>query len=71
MAPAELEEVRIEEARFATRPGITTPSLQELTNLSQEEFSTRFRRSAIKRAKLAGLQRNAEAVAESRKKDSG
>jgi len=60
-----------EEARFATRPGITTPSLQELTNLSQEEFSTRFRRSAIKRAKLAGLQRNAEAVAESRKKDSG
>lgn len=30
--------------------------------MSQEEFSTAFRKSPIKRAKLAGLQRNARMV---------
>ncbi len=53
-----------EEARFEPRPGITTPRLQELLSLSQEEFSIRFRHSAIKRAKLQGLRRNAKAAAE-------
>jgi epoxyqueuosine reductase QueG len=33
-----------------------------MVEMSQEEFSTRFRKSAIKRAKLAGLKRNALAV---------
>ena len=51
-----------EEARFEPRPGIVEPRLEELVNLSQEEFSTRFRRSPIKRAKLAGLRRNVAAA---------
>jgi epoxyqueuosine reductase len=50
------------EERFTPREGIIQPRLQELIELSQEEFSTRFRKSPIKRAKLAGLKRNAEAV---------
>lgn len=50
------------EERFAPREGIIEPKLQDLIEMSQEEFSTRFRKSAIKRAKLAGLKRNAEAA---------
>jgi epoxyqueuosine reductase len=51
-----------EEERFAPREGLVEPKLQELIEMSQEEFSTRFRQSAIKRAKLAGLHRNARAA---------
>jgi epoxyqueuosine reductase len=51
-----------EEERFAPREGLVEPKLKELIEMSQEEFSTRFRKSAIKRAKLAGLQRNAKAA---------
>lgn len=57
-----------EERRFAVRPGITELSLQELAEMSQEEFSTRFRRSAIKRAKVSGLRRNAQALIQIQKK---
>ena len=48
--------------RFTPRPGIITPRLDELSELTQEEFSSRFRRSAIKRTKVAGLRRNARAA---------
>jgi epoxyqueuosine reductase len=50
------------EDRFTARPGIIEPRLQELIAMSQEDFSTTFRKSAIKRAKLSGLQRNARAA---------
>ena len=50
------------EERFEPREGVVEPRLQEMIEMSQEDFSTRFRRSAIKRAKLAGLKRNARAV---------
>jgi len=56
-----------EEARFAPREGIIAPKLQELTEMSQEEFSTRFRKSAIKRTKLTGLWRNALAAMTAKK----
>ena len=48
------------EERFTPREGIAEPKLQELIEMSQEEFSARFRNSPIKRTKLAGLKRNAE-----------
>lgn len=51
-----------EESRFTPRPGITELELPEVATMSQEEFSTRFRGSAIKRAKVSGLRRNAEAL---------
>ena len=51
-----------EEDRFTPRPGIITPRLDELSELTQEEFSSRFRRSAIKRTKVTGLRRNARAA---------
>ncbi len=50
------------EERFSPRAGITELKLEELVEMSQEEFSTRFRGSAIKRAKVAGLRRNAQAL---------
>ena len=53
-----------EEAGFEPRPGIVAPALEELTSMSQEEFSERFRRSAIKRTKFTGMRRNARAALE-------
>jgi epoxyqueuosine reductase len=55
-----------EESRFTPREGTIAPRLQELVEMTQEEFSTRFRKSAIKRAKLDGLKRNARAAREKR-----
>ncbi len=52
------------EDRFTPRAGIVEPKLQELAEMTQEEFSTRFRKTPVKRAKLAGLQRNAAAAQE-------
>ena len=50
------------EERFTPREGMVAPALTELAELTQEDFSIRFRKSSVKRAKLAGLQRNALAV---------
>jgi epoxyqueuosine reductase len=55
------------EDRFEPRESVVEPRLQELIEMSQEEFSTRFRKSAVKRAKLDGLKRNALAVMKSRR----
>jgi epoxyqueuosine reductase len=48
-----------EEESFAPRQELVAPKLQELAEMTQAEFSTLFRKSAIKRAKLDGLKRNA------------
>ncbi len=50
------------EERFEPRLGETELSGEYLESLRQEDFSTRFRKSPLKRSKLAGLQRNARAV---------
>jgi epoxyqueuosine reductase len=51
------------ESRFEPRAGSLAPELEEIANLTHEAYVERFRRSPIKRAKLAGLQRNARSLA--------
>ena len=51
-----------EEKRFEPREGNVTASLDEILSLSPEQYAAKFRRSAMKRTKLAGLQRNARAL---------
>jgi epoxyqueuosine reductase len=50
------------ESRFAPRPGNVNAELSEILELTPETYAARFRGSAMKRAKLSGLQRNARAL---------
>lgn len=50
------------EKRFEPRVGNVNADLAELMNLTHEEYVARFRKSAMKRAKLSGLKRNAETL---------
>lgn len=43
---------------FQPRPGLVAPPLAELGAMNEEGYRERFRHSAVKRAKFAGLQRN-------------
>ena len=47
------------ETRFAPREGNVDVELSEIMELTPERYAARYRGSAMKRAKLAGLQRNA------------
>jgi epoxyqueuosine reductase len=51
-----------EEKRFEPRAGNVSADLEEILNLSTEKYAERFRRSAMKRTKISGLQRNARAL---------
>ena len=51
-----------DEPRFAPREGNVNADLAEIVDLKPEMYAERFRGSAMKRAKLAGLQRNARAL---------
>jgi epoxyqueuosine reductase len=51
-----------EEARFEPRPASVSAPLSEILSLNDDTYAARFRRSPVKRAKLAGLQRNARAL---------
>ena len=50
------------EPRFEPRDGVTTIPPEQIVNLQLEDFSKRFRKSPMKRPKLAGLQRTAQAL---------
>lgn len=50
------------ETRFAPREGNVDVELEEIMKLTPERYAARYRGSAMKRAKLAGLQRNARAL---------
>ncbi len=51
-----------DEPRFQPRAGNDNASLREILELTPETYAERYRGSAMKRAKLAGLQRNARAL---------
>lgn len=55
------------ETRFEPRSGNVNANLDEIVAMTPEDFAGRFRRSAMKRTKIGGLQRNALAL----KKKSG
>jgi epoxyqueuosine reductase len=50
------------EQRFGPRPGNVNAGLSEMIALTPETYAERFRHSAMKRAKLTGLQRNARTL---------
>jgi len=54
-------------AEFYPRHGQTTVLLNDIISMEQSEFSDRFRKSPLKRTKLAGLQRNVEALLHAQK----
>jgi len=56
-----------DEKRFEPRAGNVSADLDEILQLSPEKYAEKFRRSAMKRTKLAGLQRNARALKKSGK----
>ena len=51
-----------EETRFAPRMDETSLNLYVVDSLTPESYAARFRKSAMKRTKLAGLKRNAKAL---------
>jgi epoxyqueuosine reductase len=51
-----------DESRFEPRAGNINASPAEILELSPDTYAARFRQSAMKRAKLRGLQRNAKAL---------
>jgi epoxyqueuosine reductase len=51
-----------DESRFLPREGNVNASLADVLELTPDAYAERFRRSAMKRAKLSGLQRNARAL---------
>jgi epoxyqueuosine reductase len=53
------------ETRFAPREGNVDAELDDILELTPETYAARFRGSAMKRAKLPGLQRNARALQKS------
>ena len=48
---------------------MVAPRLDELAALTEADFRERFRQGAVKRAKLAGLQRNVAAVVNNQETD--
>jgi len=55
-------ETTTNETRFEPRNGETSIALDEIVSLTPDTYAERFRRTAIKRAKLPGLKRNAAAL---------
>ncbi len=52
---------------FEPRPGYHAITAEEMDDLAQEQFSAIFRKSAIKRTKLAGLKRNWRRLSQERR----
>jgi epoxyqueuosine reductase len=57
------------ESRFEPRGGSVNADLEEIAELTHDAYVERFRRSPVKRAKLAGLQRNARTLLDHARED--
>lgn len=57
------------EPRFEPRHGETSIGITEILSMEHEDYVERFRKSAVKRAKLPGLKRNAAALSEQNRGD--
>lgn len=55
-------ETQTDEPRFEPRRGETSLDVEAIEQMTHDEYVERFRRSAVKRAKLGGLKRNAVAL---------
>ena len=56
-----------DEKRFEPRPDNVSADLKNILTLNPEGYAKRFRRSAIKRTKITGLKRNAQALLDAKK----
>ncbi len=56
------------EERFQPRPGNVNAQLSDILELTPQSYAERYRGSAMKRAKLAGLQRNARTLLQNRER---
>jgi epoxyqueuosine reductase len=57
-------ESQTNESRFEPRNGETSLDLDQIQTMTHDDYVARFRRSAIKRTKLSGLNRNARTLQE-------
>lgn len=58
VCPWNRKPVNSKEQAFLPRKGETSLDLQQIMNITKDEYNERFRRSPVKRAKLEGLKRN-------------
>jgi epoxyqueuosine reductase len=58
-----------DESRFEPRVGNVNPPLTEILEMTPESYAGRYRHSAMKRAKLSGLKRNALTLLQNREAD--
>jgi epoxyqueuosine reductase len=56
-----------DETRFEPRSENVSADLNKILSLTPENYAEKFRRSAMKRAKLGGLKRNAQALKNGKK----
>jgi epoxyqueuosine reductase len=59
------------EKRFKPRTEITSLTLDKIVEMTPADFSRIFRKNPVKRTKLTGLKRNAQAVRELNRRKSG
>jgi epoxyqueuosine reductase len=71
VCPFNLRADATSEPAFAPTPLTLVPDLQALSQISQEDFSSTFKESPLKRAKLSGLLRNVGIAQENHRRQTG
>ena len=71
VCPFNLRADATNEPAFNPTPLTLAPSLQTLSQISQESFSATFKESPLKRAKLSGLLRNVSIAQENQQRQTG